>query len=125
MFKLYSSVYLQNSTFLNKNAQFNFVISMEFHQTHFLNLVLSALKSKLLTAKNSERFDTRDKKKTPGQSKPQEDNKRKANICVKKVGKDFFTMEKFSGGYPTLYHRHIPQLLVKGDSIVLISLHDT
>lgn len=40
---------------------------------------------------------------------------------VKTVGVKFFENEVFHGGGPQLYHRHVDQLLVRGDSIVIVS----
>nr|XP_039265187.1 U7 snRNA-associated Sm-like protein LSm11 [Styela clava] len=41
---------------------------------------------------------------------------------IKVVGKDYFKPEVFHGGTPQLYHRHLDNLFVRGDSIVLVSL---
>lgn len=44
------------------------------------------------------------------------------NVSVKNVGVNPFNHEIFHGGLPQLYHRHVNQMLVRGDSVVLIAI---
>ena len=52
-------------------------------------------------------------------------NSNENTLSVKKGSYLYKTHSTFHGGYPKLYHRQLKNLYVKGDSIVLVTLHAT